>query len=653
MAHSSPLASLLQEGSWVTFLLDLKVLDLGGALFSVPVDFEDEGIGAASGLEGALSGSFCSLCFDLLEDCETGPSFLLWLEVGRRKVLSQPLSHDAPPIAGKTQQIPTKRPASHSNKPRAADKGHLLQHHGLLANTLKGHTDAISGFCFTSNGRGLATASGDGVARVFKLEDVSSKNIKFLHLNLPSGNTPTAVAFGEGKAAADAKGQGKLPPPAIKWEKHAVHDRKNIISLAAASATYGSGDGSVIIASCSEGTDIKLWLAADGKCVGTADTNQLKNNMATLSPDGRFLAAAAFTADVKVWELVYGKDGSIREVRKVMQLKGHKRNDFWKKELKMAGQAEEIALLKAQVAEMSAVLALPQVKDFLKTLAKGKEKGQEQGKEHDVNAHAVIEEGEPSKKPWDEDIPESSLPSYSPSTSFSYSSDSSSSSNPRRRSKNKERSLYPQQFSDCFSDSLPSQLPPERPEDHAMDLVSGNSPPNRLPYKVSAAQQKVIMSSESGPLTKYKNVVSVFVQVFLESAVTWLDFTSDASGIVTASKDGTIRVWNINVRYHLDEDPKCLKTFRIPLQDLKGLALHYDRLAVSPDNKTLAVTHGSTLQWLDLDTGEVIDSIDNAHDGFISGIAWSPQPLPTEKGRAIILATAGVDKRIRLWFPPR
>ncbi|MCO5598916.1 hypothetical protein L7F22_053015 [Adiantum nelumboides] len=86
---------------------------------------------------------------------------------------------------------------------------------------------------------------------------------------------------------------------------------------------------------------------------------------------------------------------------------------------------------------MSAVLAKPQVKDFLKTLAKGKEKGQEQRKEHDVNAHAVTAEGEPSKKPWEEDIPELSSPSYSPPTSFSYSSDSSSSSNPRKRRKSK------------------------------------------------------------------------------------------------------------------------------------------------------------------------------------------------------------------------
>ncbi|MCO5588577.1 hypothetical protein L7F22_042534 [Adiantum nelumboides] len=58
----------------------------------------------------------------------------------------------------------------------------------------------------------------------------------------------------------------------------------------------------------------------------------------------------------------------------------------------------------------------------------------------------------------------------------------------------KERSMFLQQYSDCFSDSLPSQLPPERLEDHAIDLVPCSSPPNRPPYRVSAAQQKEIMS---------------------------------------------------------------------------------------------------------------------------------------------------------------
>lgn len=48
------------------------------------------------------------------------------------------------------------------------------------------------------------------------------------------------------------------------------------------------------------GTDIVLCHGKTGRIFGNVDTNQLKNHMAALSPNGRFLAAAAFTADVKV-----------------------------------------------------------------------------------------------------------------------------------------------------------------------------------------------------------------------------------------------------------------------------------------------------------------------------------------------------------------
>ncbi|GFY90342.1 transducin/WD40 repeat-like superfamily protein [Actinidia rufa] len=284
----------------------------------------------------------------------------------------------------------------------------------------------------------------DGVVRVFKLDDASSKSFKFLRINLPAGCHPTAVAFsddasslvvateaftgsslymyGEEKSTAtgDMKQQAKLPLPEIKWEHHKVHDKRAIISLVGTMATYGSADGSTIVASSSEGTDIKLWHGKTGKVLGSVDTNQLKNNMATISPNGRFVAAAAFTADVKIWEIVYSKDSSVKEVSKVMQLKGHK------------------------------------------------------------------------------------------------------------------------------------------------------------------------------------------------SAVTWLCFSPNSEQIITASKDGSIRIWNINVRYHLDEDPKTLKVFPIPLHDSSGTTLHYDRLIISPDGKILAATHGSTLQWLSAETGQVLDTADRA-----------------------------------------
>jgi hypothetical protein len=69
------------------------------------------------------------------------------------------------------------------------------------------------------------------------------------------------------------------------------------------------------------------------------------------------------------------------------------------------------------------------------------------------------------------------------------------------------------------------------------------------------------------------------------------------------------------VRYHLDEDPKTLKVFTIPLHDSKGSACLYNHMGISPDGKILAVTSGSTLQWLCAETGAVLDTAEKAHEG--------------------------------------
>ncbi|XP_074263193.1 uncharacterized protein LOC141586003 [Silene latifolia] len=364
----------------------------------------------------------------------------------------------------------------------AADKEHNKKHHPLDLNTLKGHGDSVGGVCFSADGRSLATACADGVVRIFKLDDVSNKSFKFLRINLPAGNQPVDVAFvddassivvatqaltgsslymyGEDKAKPSDGSKQKLPLPEIKWQHHKVHDKHEILSLFSTVASFGSADGSTIVASCSEATEITLWHGKTGKSLGTVDTNQLKNHMASLSPNGRFMAAAAFTADVKIWEIIYSKDGSVKEIIKAMQLKGHK------------------------------------------------------------------------------------------------------------------------------------------------------------------------------------------------SAVTCLCFSSNSEQIITASKDGTMKVWNINVRYHMDEDPKILKGYPIPLQDSKGATLHYDHLSLSPDGKILAATHGPTLQWLCPETGKVLDTDEKAHDGDITCITWAPRTLSTGNSESLILATSGVDKKVKLWLAP-
>lgn len=113
-----------------------------------------------------------------------------------------------------------------------------------------------------------------------------------------------------------------------------------------------------------------------------------------------------------------------------------------------------------------------------------------------------------------------------------------------------------------------------------------------------------------------------------------------------------MKVWNINVRYQMDEDPKILRGFPIPLHDSSGATLHYDRLSISPDGKILAATHGPTLQWLCVDTGKVLDTAEKAHDSDITCITWAPKALSTGNGEAFILATASSDKKVKLWRAP-
>ncbi|MCO5580855.1 hypothetical protein L7F22_034728 [Adiantum nelumboides] len=57
-----------------------------------------------------------------------------------------------------------------------------------------------------------------------------------------------------------------------------------------------------------------------------------------------------------------------------------------------------------------------------------------------------------------------------------------------------ELSKFLNQFQDVFIDNIPGELPPKRgDDDHVIELIPGNSPPNKPPYRVSQAQQEEIM----------------------------------------------------------------------------------------------------------------------------------------------------------------
>jgi len=108
---------------------------------------------------------------------------------------------------------------------------------------------------------------------------------------MPAGGHPVAVAFlddassvvvatqtligsslymyGEEKAkpSSGSKQQTKPPLPEIKWEQHKVHDKNAILNLFGTTASYGSADGSTIVASCSEGSFLNLIQNANASLI--------------------------------------------------------------------------------------------------------------------------------------------------------------------------------------------------------------------------------------------------------------------------------------------------------------------------------------------------------------------------------------------------
>jgi len=74
----------------------------------------------------------------------------------------------------------------------------------------------------------------------------------------------------------------------------------------------------------SDSTEIK-FLTLEAQLITSFNTNQMRNYMACFSPNGRFVSVACFTSEARIWELVYKNDALIA-VKKVMDLKGHKRS---------------------------------------------------------------------------------------------------------------------------------------------------------------------------------------------------------------------------------------------------------------------------------------------------------------------------------------
>jgi WD40 repeat protein len=170
--------------------------------------------------------------------------------------------------------------------------------------------------------------------------------------------------------------------------------------------------------------------------------------------------------------------------------------------------------------------------------------------------------------------------------------------------------------------------------------------------------------------------------------------SADGGRAATASEDGTLRVWRLDVRYqlkvggcvcgcdvcavcrvsppsflkwgnnhaphttlhprpkhHPQEDAKTILT--VPLQQL-GLkeGQVFDRMEWGPDG-TIAAALGGHVTFINAGSGQLLERI-HAHDGVVQCMRWGPGVVGVGGGaRAAVLATCGADRRVRVWRSPK
>lgn len=120
-----------------------------------------------------------------------------------------------------------------------------------------------------------------------------------------------------------------------------------------------------------------------------------------------------------------------------------------------------------------------------------------------------------------------------------------------------------------------------------------------------------------------------------DCGVNALAFSYDNRRAVVACKDGTLILWDIDVRYTMSEDPKRLH--------VRKQEHHYTHLAFVPTGKHVLAVCGKSIDVLDATTLELMDTIVEAH---------GPAPVRSLHVGSSFALTSAADHKPRVWHLP-
>eukprot|EP01132_Coremiostelium_polycephalum_P009037 gene9037-11069_t len=213
-----------------------------------------------------------------------------------------------------------------------SDDHHTGSHEGhpLFSRVIRGMGNGVTSVQFSHDNKFLAiSGTDDRTLKVYLVDSLTEKSPTSFNVHLPY-DTATALAWGAANTLyAALKDSQKLICFSVFDKKNAEGtfyqvqwsvplDHKATIKSICASPQVP------YLITCGDDTIVKVWSNQKGQHIQTINTGQIRNFMASMSLNGKFFGVASFCSEVKIYEAILKKDGSLNECKRVMSLSGYK-----------------------------------------------------------------------------------------------------------------------------------------------------------------------------------------------------------------------------------------------------------------------------------------------------------------------------------------
>ena len=498
--------------------------------------------------------------------------------------------------------------------------------------TLSGHKDEINSVVFSSDDKTIASASKDGMVKLWSAEDG-----KLLHTLLGHKSEVNSVVFSSNnKTIASASKDGKIK----LWS---VEDGKLLYTLSGhksevSSVIFSSNEN--IIASASKDGTVKIWSASNGKLLQTLSGHTSEVNNAVFSPNGKTIVSASKDGTVKLWSTNSGQ-----LLQTLSEHKSEVNDAVFSPDGKTITSASEDGTVKLWSVENGKLLHTSSrhksgVNNLRfspngKTIASASEDGTVKiwsvsdgnllyslsGHQDSVDRVELSPNGKTiastskngTVKIWSASNGEK-LYSLS-GLSITFSSDGKTIAS---TSKDGKVQLWSVEYSK-LSQSLEAHKDWVRSAIFSPNGKTIASASKDGMVKIWSVSNGKLLQTLSGHKSEVYNAV----------------FSPNGKIIASASEDGTVKIWSVR-------SGKLLHT-------LSGHTEAIFSVKFSPDGKTIAsASADKTIKLWSVEDGKLLNTL-SGHEGAVLDIKFSPVSAATPQGFGKTIASASKDGTVKIW----